>query len=142
MGARREMSKTEQSLPKLVKAYRALRDKRSEQKAAFDKQDAALKSKQQVIEQALLKHCNDNDVTSVKTDEGTFYRKKKVSYWCNDWSKFHSFVLEHGIPQVLQKRISQSHLQEFLDDEDNKALVPDGLQSDAVYTITVQKPRG
>ena len=136
------MSQKEMSLPRLVKAYRALRDKRSEHKAAFDKKDSTLKNKQEVIEQALLKHCNDNDVTSVKTEEGTFYRKKKVNYWCNDWDKFYAFILKHEIPQVFQKRISQVHIKEFLEDEENKDIAPDGLQSDAVYTITVQKPRG
>ena len=136
------MSNTQPSLPKLVKAYRALRDKRSENKAAFDKEESALKEKQGTIEQFLLEHCAFNGVTSVKTEEGTFYRKKKVSYWCNDWDKFHTFVLKHEIPQVLQKRISQNNLEEFLNQDGNKELIPEGLQSDAVYTITVQKPRG
>ena len=136
------MSNTEPSLPKLVRAYRALRDKRSENKSTFDTEDTALKSKQGAIEQVLLKHCNDNGVTSVKTEEGVFYRKKKVSYWCSDWDKFHKFILEHKVPEVLQKRISQQNLEEFLTQEENKKLSPEGLKTDAVYTITVQKPRG
>ena len=136
------MSDTQPSLPKLVKAYRALRDKRSELKASFDKEESALRKKQDKIQEVLLQHCNDNGVTSVKTEEGTFYRKKKVNYWCNDWAKFHDFVLEHKIPEVLQKRISQVNLVEFLTQDENKELIPDGVQSDAVYTITVQKPRG
>tara|TARA_Y100001951_G_C11186343_1_gene208895 strand:+ start:35 stop:451 length:417 start_codon:yes stop_codon:yes gene_type:complete len=136
------MSNPQPSLPKLVKAYRALRDKRSENKATFDKEESALKKKQETIEQVLLTHCHENGVTSVKTEEGTFYRKKKVNYWCNDWAKFHEFILKHGIPEILQKRISQSNLVEFLNQDENKELVPEGLQSDAVYTITVQKPRG
>tara|TARA_R110000744_G_scaffold113777_2_gene212969 strand:- start:779 stop:1207 length:429 start_codon:yes stop_codon:yes gene_type:complete len=137
-----KMSNTEPSLPKLVRAYRALRDKRSENKTIFDAEDSSLKSKQSAIEQVLLKHCNDNGVTSVKTEEGVFYRKKKVSYWCSDWDKLHAFILKHEVPQILQKRISQQNLEEFLTDDKNKELSPEGLMTDAVYTITVQKPRG
>jgi len=133
------MKSKETSLPKLVKAYRALRDKRSELKVAFSEKDKELQAKQEKIQEVLLKHCNENDVTSVKTAEGIFYRKKKVSYWCSDWESFHEWVLKNKIPQVLQKRISQKELEEFITENED---IPVGLQSDAVYTITVQKPRG
>ena len=136
------MSKKNMSLPKLVKAFRNLRDKRSELKAEFEAQDKALVEQQEKIQSYLLTHCNENDVNSVKTDEGTFYRKRKVNYWCSDWESFHKFVLEHQIPEILQKRIAQKNLEEFLAEEGNEHLVPIGLQSDSTYTITVQKPRG
>ena len=136
------MNGTEPSLPKLVKAYRALRDKRSDLKNAFDKEEALLRNKQDTIQQALLDHCSANGVTSVKTEEGTFFRKKKVSYWCNDWDKVHTFIKEHKIPEMLQKRLSQKNVEEFLGSEENKDIVIEGLKTDAVYTITVQKPRG
>ena len=129
------------SLPKLVKAYRALREARSELKTAFEDNDEVLASKQEKINSKLLQHCAENDVTSVKTVEGTFYRKKKVSYWCTDWEEFHKWVLTNKIPDVLQKRISQKNLVEFLESSGYED-IPIGLQSDAVYTITVQKPRG
>tara|TARA_Y100001947_G_scaffold150817_1_gene150289 strand:+ start:1516 stop:1920 length:405 start_codon:yes stop_codon:yes gene_type:complete len=133
------MVSTDTSLPKLVKAYRALRDKRSELKTAFEEQDTVLANKQDTIQGVLLQHCNDNDVTSVKTDEGTFFRKKKVNYWCSDWDNFYKWVVEKNIPEILQKRISQKNLKEYLGEHDD---IPIGLQSNAVYTITVQKPRG
>ena len=136
------MSKKNMSLPKLVKAFRNLRDTRSELKAEFEAQDKALVEQQEKIQSYLLTHCNENDVNSVKTDEGTFYRKRKVNYWCSDWESFHKFVLEHQIPEILQKRIAQKNLEEFLAEEGNEQLVPIGLQSESTYTITVQKPRG
>jgi hypothetical protein len=64
-----------------------------------------------------------------------------VNYWCSDWEAFHKFVLEHEIPEILQKRIAQKNLEEFLAEEGNEQLIPIGLQSDATYTITIQKPR-
>ena len=88
------------SLPKLVKAYRALREARSELKAVFDVEDKVLASNQEKINSKLLQHCAENDVTSVKTEEGTFYRKKKVSYWCSDWEEFHKWILTNKIPST------------------------------------------
>lgn len=133
------MTSTTTSLPKLVKAYRALRDRRSELKAAFDEEDKKLVAKQEKIQDTLLQHCNENEVSSVKTSEGTFYRRKKVSYWCSDWDNFYKWVVANEIPEVLQKRISQKNLEQYLEEHDD---IPIGVQSDAVYVITVQKPRG
>tara|TARA_B100001778_G_C18287249_1_gene493690 strand:- start:51 stop:464 length:414 start_codon:yes stop_codon:yes gene_type:complete len=130
------------SLPKLVKAFRALRDERSKLKEDYKKEDNSLEVKQDKIKEVLLMHCRDNDVNSVKTDEGTFTRTKKVNYWTSDWENLHKFILEHKIPDILQKRISQANLKEWLEDEKNKGLLPKGLQVDAEYTITIQKPRG
>tara|TARA_Y100000996_G_scaffold412025_1_gene397244 strand:- start:1063 stop:1476 length:414 start_codon:yes stop_codon:yes gene_type:complete len=130
------------SLPKLVKAFRALREERSKLKEAYKEEDNSLEVKQDKIKEVLLTHCRDNDVNSVKTDEGTFTRTKKVNYWTSDWENLHKFILEHQIPDILQKRISQANLKEWLEDESNKGLLPKGLQVDAEYTITIQKPRG
>ena len=114
------------SLPKLVKAFRALRDERSKLKEDYKKEDNSLEVKQDKIKEVLLMHCRDNDVNSVKTDEGTFTRTKKVNYWTSDWENLHKFILEHKIPDILQKRISQANLKEWLEDEKNKALLPKG----------------
>ena len=48
------MSKKNMSLPKLVKAFRNLRDKRSELKAEFEAQDKALVEQQEKIQSYLL----------------------------------------------------------------------------------------
>ena len=136
------MENSKPSLPKLVKAFRALRDERSKLKEDYKKEDNSLEVKQDKIKEVLLMHCRDNDVNSVKTDEGTFTRTKKVNYWTSDWENLHKFILEHKIPDILQKRISQANLKEWLEDEKNKGLLPKGLQVDAEYTITIQKPRG
>ena len=81
------------SLPKLVKAFRALRDERSKLKEDYKKEDNSLEAKQDKIKEVLLTHCRDNDVNSVKTDEGTFTRTKKVNYRTSDWENLHKFII-------------------------------------------------
>ena len=136
------MENSKPSLPKLVKAFRALRDERGKLKESYKEEDNSLEAKQDKIKEVLLAHCRENDINSVKTDEGTFTRTKKVNYWTNDWEKLHEFILEHEIPDILQRRISQTNLKEWLEEEEHKGLLPKGLQADAEYTITIQKPRG
>ena len=54
------MNEESTGLPKLVKAYRALRTARSELKAAFEEKDTALVKKQEKINSKLLQHCFTN----------------------------------------------------------------------------------
>jgi len=69
------------SLDKLVKTYIKIRERRSELKAEFDAQDAPLVQQLETVKGALLTHCKQHDVDSVRTSEGLFYRTVKQSYW-------------------------------------------------------------
>jgi len=49
----------------------------------------------------------------------------------------HSFILEHEAPELLDKRVNQSNMRQFL--EENPDLVPRGLNVDSEYTLSVRK---
>jgi len=125
------------SLEKMVKAYVKIRARRTEIKAAFDVEDGALVEQLDAVKAALLAHCKDYGVDSVRTSEGLFYRTVKQTYWTSDWEKMHEFILEHAEPSLLDKRINQKHMREFL--EENPELLPKGLNSNSTYTISVRK---
>lgn len=124
-------------LDKMCRAFIKIRDKRSEMKREFEDADAELRRKQDVIRAALLDHCKEHNVDSVKTEAGTFYRTTKKRYWTSDWDSMHRFILEHEVPQFLDKRLNQGNVREFL--EDNPDLLPPGLNADVEYTISVRK---
>jgi hypothetical protein len=124
-------------LDKLCRAFIKIRDKRAEMKREFEDADAGLRRKQDVIRAALLDHCKEHNVDSVKTEAGTFYRTTKKRYWTSDWDSMHRFILEHEVPQFLDKRLNQGNVREFL--EDNPDLLPPGLNADVEYTISVRK---
>ena len=48
------------------------------------------------------------------------------------------FIKEHDAPQLLEKRIHNGNMKEFL--ADNPDVVPEGLQAKTRYTISVRKP--
>ena len=125
------------SLDKLVKTYIKIRERRSELKAEFDAQDAPLVQQLETVKGALLHHCKEHDVDSVKTSEGLFYRTVKQSYWTSDWDQMHKFILEHAEPSLLDKRNNQKNMKQFL--EENPELLPKGLNSNSEYTIAVRR---
>ena len=132
------MTDTEQSmLTKLTGTYIKIRDKRNEVKAAFDKEYERLSEQQDLIKQKLMDHCKEHGVESVKTGAGLFYRTTKTKYWTNDWEQMHQFIVEENVPELLERRVSQKAIAQYL--EENPDKLPKGLNSVTEYTINVRK---
>jgi len=126
-------------LGKCVKAYLNIKTKRAELSADFDTEDTILKDQQELIKTELLGYLKENDLKSVKTEAGTFYKTVKTRYWTSDWEQMHKFVLEHEVPEFLEKRLSQANVKQFL--EENPEVVPKGLNSDSEFAVTVRKSK-
>jgi phosphoribosyl-AMP cyclohydrolase len=122
---------------KLVAVYKRIRAKRSELSAEFKEKDSALVAQLDKVKAAMIEFCDDNGVESVRTEEGLFYRTTKTRYWTSDWESMHGFILEHSVPELLDKRVNQSNMKQFL--EENPDLVPAGLNADSEYVVTVRK---
>ena len=131
------MSDAKISIEKLTATYIKIRDKRSELSNKFKEKDDELKSQQDRIKRALLEHCKEHNVESVRTAEGLFYRTIKKRFWTNDWESMHKFILEHSVPEFLDKRLNQSNVKQFL--EENPDVLPPGLNVDSEYAISVRK---
>ena len=50
-----------------------------------------------------------------------------------------NFIIEHKAVDLLEKRIHQSNMKQFL--EENPEVLPPGLNVDAEYTITVRRKK-
>jgi phage pi2 protein 07 len=124
-------------LAKLTKIFIKIRSKRSELTAGYKERDEELRSQQDKIKQALLDHCKEHDVESVRTSEGLFYRTTKTRYWTSDWEHMYDFIKEHDVPEFLEKRLNQSNVKQFL--EENPECVPQGLNVDSEYLISVRR---
>jgi len=125
------------SLEKLTKVYLKITAKRTELKKAFDEEYGALTNERDRIKQALLEHCKEHNVDSVRTSEGLFYRSVRQSYLTNDWESMYEFVLENEVPEFFDKRLNQKNVREYL--EENPDKLPKGLNSDSTYTISVRR---
>lgn len=118
---------------KMVRVYQKIRSKRSELSANFKEEDKALSEKLDAVKAALLKYCDEQGVESVRTAEGLFYRSTKTRYWTSDWESMHKFILEEGVPELLDKRVNQTNMRQYL--EENPDAVPMGLNVDSEYTL-------
>lgn len=134
-----EEAQTEAAIPveKLTKVFIKIRDKRAEIKAQFEKEDEKLEKQLTEIKRALLDYCKSQGVESVRTPAGIFYRSIKTRYWTNDWESMNKFILEHSIPEFYEKRLNQTSVKQYL--EENPDVLPPGLNVDNEYVITVRK---
>lgn len=122
---------------KLVKVYLKMNAKLSETRAAFKEEERKLEAQMAKVKSALLAHCKEHNVESVRTTEGLFFRGVATRYWTSDWDSMRKFIIEHQVPELLHERIHQTNLQQFM--EENPGLLPPGLNVDSEYTITVRR---
>lgn len=124
-------------LEKLTKVFLKIKARRSELSVQFKEQDDSLKIQQDTIKKALLDHCKEHNVESVRTSEGLFYRTVRTRFWTSDWQSMYKFIAEHDVPELLEKRLNQSNVKQFL--EENPEVLPMGLNVDSEYLISVRK---
>lgn len=125
-------------LDKLAKIYRKMRDRVSELTREYDTEVETIKAQQAEIAAAMKEQMQALGVTSVRTDQGTVVLSVKTRYSTSDWDSFKTFVTEHDALDLFEKRIAQTNMKQFL--EENPGVVPPGLNSNAEYDISVRKP--
>lgn len=132
------MSDTDININQLVKAYRRIRDAIKEAEAEHEEKVGSMKADLDKVGAELLKFCNDKDLDSIRTPAGTISRRVQTRYWTTDWEEMHKFVLDNEVPYILEKRINNNALQQYL--EDNPDIFPPALQVDRKFVIQVRKP--
>ena len=125
------------SVEKLVATYIKIRDARDEIKREMEARVAELQADLDVINQTLLEQFKAQGIDSARTPFGTAYRTVKSRYWTNDWDAMRNFIAEHDAFDLLEKRIHQSNMKQFL--EENPDLHPAGLNVDSEYSVTVRR---
>ena len=125
------------SAGKLSSIYLKIRDARLELKAKYDEEDKKLEEQMDLIEAKLLDICKDNDANSIKTEAGTVMRRVATRYWTNDWDSMYNFVKENDAYGLLERRVHQGNMKQFL--EENPDKFPPGMLLDSEYKITVRR---
>jgi hypothetical protein len=132
------MSDSPPTVDKLVRAYRKMRDTIKEREEEHKAELAELREQMEEVSSALLDFLNENNLDNVKTPEGTVSRRVNTRYWTSDWEKMYDFIKEHEAFELLERRIHNANMRNFLDE--NPDLLPRGLQVDNRYIIQVRKP--
>lgn len=124
---------------RLVSVYVKIRDKKSELAAEFNEKEKELDAKLDKLKAVLLEHCKETGVESVKTASGTFWRTQRKRFWTSDWDAMNRFIVENEAVDLLEKRIHQGNMKQFL--EENPDTLPPGLNADSEYSITVRRKK-
>jgi len=132
------MNDEEVSLERLVRAYRKVRDAIQKLTREYESELEKLEEVKQSFSNDLKDRMLASGAKSIRTDHGTVMLSTKTRFTANDWDEFKKFVLEHEAVELLERRIAQSNMKQFL--EENPTLVPPGLDASTFYTITVRKP--
>ena len=125
-------------MDKLAKVYRRMAARIQELTQAYENEVEEIKRQQDAVKIALKDQMLVLGVSSVRTDQGTVVLSTKTRYNTQDWDSFKTFVLQHEAVDLLEKRIAQTNMSTFL--EENPGLVPPGLNSVSEYAISVRKP--
>ena len=125
-------------LDKLARVYRTIRDKIQVMTKEYETAVEELKAQQAEIKNAMKDQMLALGSSSIKTPEGTIILAQKVRYYTDDWDSFKQFVVEHDALDLFEKRIHQTNMVSFLDE--NPGVVPSGLNSMTEYDVSVRKP--
>lgn len=127
------------TMDRLAKAYIKIRDKLSELTHAFEQQEAALKEQQAQIAGAMKDQMQAMGVKSAATTFGTVSLKTKTRFYASDWDAMSRFIIEHDAVFLLEKRIAQTNMSDYL--EQNPTEPPPGLSTMSELTVAVTRPR-
>lgn len=125
-------------MDKLARIYIKIRNRVQELNQEYETQIEELKAQQAEIANAMKDQMLALGSTTLRTDSGTIMLSKKTRYNTSDWDEFKRFMVEHDAIDLLEKRIAQTNMSKFL--EENPGLVPPGLNSDTEYAVSVRKP--
>jgi hypothetical protein len=131
--------KSSPNLDMLANVYIKIRDARTALKTEFTTQDSVLQEQMDMLEANMLDACKDLNASSIKTQHGTIIRSVKSRYWTNDWDSMYTFIKEQGAFGLLEKRLHQTNMKEFL--VENPDLLPMGLNVESEYTVVVRRPK-
>lgn len=131
---------TEFPLDRLAKMYIKMRDKMQELTREYDLATEAIKAQQEIVTAAMkdqIRAMGDN-IKSVKTEHGTIMLTTKTRYYADDWDAFGAFVISTGDVSLMEKRIAQTNMAEYLTAHPDAA--PPGLNSISEIAVSVRKP--
>ena len=125
------------SAEELAKIYIKIRDAKEATVERHKHELGEFNDQLEAISNEMLEMCKALDISSMRTNEGTIIRKLTTNYNTNDWGSMHQFIKEHDAFGLLQQRLHQANLKQFL--EEHPDLLPPGLWSDSKYTIVVKR---
>jgi hypothetical protein len=120
----------------LVETYVKLRDAKKVADDAHKQKMAKVNEALSKLEGKLLTELNASGAESIRTNAGTAFKSTKTSATVADWDATLQFVLEHGMYNMLEKRVSKQAVEEFKAEHND---LPPGVTWREELTISVRR---
>ena len=127
------------ALEKLIRVYIKMREKKAELSQELEAKISDMDEKMKTVKSGILEHMKEIGADSLRTDAGTVYRTVRTTYSTNDWDSMNKFILEHSVPELLEKRIHQTNMKAFL--EEHPDVLPPGLNANMEYSVTIKRSK-
>jgi hypothetical protein len=124
---------------KMVEIYIKMRDKRSQLSKAFDEEDGRIKAQQDMIAEQLLELCKETGAEGLRTPAGSVFKTVKTRYWTSDHKSMKEFILENDAFELLEQRVHQTNMKNFLEEHPDK--FPKGMNIDSKYSVTIRRSK-
>ncbi len=123
---------------KVIGAYRAIRERRSQLKAQYEQEDRQLKDHLERLDVALLKHMQDTHTKSLTTSMGLVYSYIDTIPRAADWGAIYEFIKTHDAFEMLERRLTKTFVNRYR--EINHGATPPGVDVIQLMKIGVRKP--
>ena len=134
-----DIADTGVTMDRLAKIYIKMRDKLAELAREFEVKEAEIKEQQSEVAAAMKDILHKAGGESMRTSHGTVALKTNTRYYVQDWEAMSQFILDNSAVFLLEKRVAQKNMAEFL--EENPGTVPPSLNTMSEITVSVTKPR-
>jgi len=123
----------------LVKIHSRIKGRIDALTKEYDTAVEQLKAQQDEVRFAIKDKMKALGLKSVNTSYGTVSLSTETRYNTQDWDSFKKFILDHQVVELLEKRIAQTNMATFL--QENPGAVPPGLNSYTEFEIRVTKSK-
>lgn len=123
------------SIDELIGAYLDLRQMRSDLKRKYEADDELYKAQMETIERELHKRMLESGVKSFGGTRGTSYLELKTKARADDWALAHEFMAKNGRLDMLQRRLSDSVIKQFIEETGTP---PPGISVFQEYEVVVR----
>lgn len=125
------------TLDRLAKVYLRIRSHLGDLTKTYETEAELLKAKQHEVALAMKDIMQATGQKSAKTNHGTIMLSTKTRYIAQDWDAMKRFIIDNDAVDLLEKRIAQKNMSEFL--EHNPGNVPPGLNTLTEVDVSVRR---
>lgn len=125
------------NISQALKALNKVEDARDKLRAEYEKKESKLKAAREQLEQFLIQGMREQGFSSFQLpNEGVATIREKRRFGVADWSLFWEWVLDNRLPHLLQKRLLDTAMQDYLE---TTGKLPPAINTEARLTISVTK---